>query len=423
MALATFCVVGQYQRVMLTRAAPGAVGIAAGPSRSTRSTQLAAPRAGVVAVISADTCRAPRRRRRGGHLCRGNPRRRGGRDDRRTDANRLCGASHGRAVAVGVTLSGIGDAIYYVMGEIQGSLSDLSIADAFWVTSYIAVAIGLSSLVVGSGSRRVDFDGLIDIGSFAVLAVIVVSQLSVVRDTLADTSSPLLARLTWTAYPMLDAALLGVATQAIVSKRMRNLRGLYLSARSRSVARLGLRLSVPQRQDGVTGWLDLGWMIGAASIAVSAWPSTAPQSRPSEPVAVDRMGDARIAITLLPLLVPASIEIWAHTRGDDPAPVPLFVAHAARRSGIRPLGRLVRARNRQEEALDAKTRFYTALAENSSDAVIVVGEGWTHSQRRPQSGRDARSTGRGDDRPGCNRPAPTGRSRCRARPCWSDGGR
>ena len=34
--------------------------------------------------------------------------------------------------------------------------------------------------------------------------------------------------------------------------------------------------------------------------------------------------------------------------------------------------RLVRARNRQEAALEHSTRFYTALAENSSDAVIVV---------------------------------------------------
>ncbi|MGZ4767563.1 MAG: putative bifunctional diguanylate cyclase/phosphodiesterase [Ilumatobacteraceae bacterium] len=276
-------------------------------------------------------------------------------------------------VAVGVTLSGIGDAIYYAMGEIQGSLSDLSIADAFWVAAYVAVAIGLSSLIVGSGSRRVDFDGLIDIGSFAVLAVIVVSQLSVVRDTLADTSATLLARLTWTAYPMLDAALLGVVTQAIVSKRMRNLHGLFLSLGVALWLVADFALLFVSDKTAVTTWLDVGWMVGAASIAVSAWPSTAPQSRPDQTLVVDRMSDARIAITLAPLLVPASIELWAHTRGYDPAPVPLFVATtllvglAFARST-----RLVRARNRQEEALERKTWYYTALAENSSDAVIVV---------------------------------------------------
>ncbi|HEX2783898.1 MAG TPA: hypothetical protein VHN36_09955, partial [Ilumatobacteraceae bacterium] len=90
-------------------------------------------------------------------------------------------------VAVGVTLSAIGDAIYYLLGFLQGAFSDLSVADAFWLTSYCAIALGLSSLTVGGrGRNRVDVDGLIDIGSFTVLAVIVVTQLDVVRDIITD---------------------------------------------------------------------------------------------------------------------------------------------------------------------------------------------------------------------------------------------
>jgi diguanylate cyclase (GGDEF)-like protein/PAS domain S-box-containing protein len=84
---------------------------------------------------------------------------------------------------------------------------------------------------------------------------------------------------------------------------------------------------------------------------------------------------ARIAITLLPLLAPGITEIWALSEGRDANPIPLFVATlllvalAFARST-----RLVKARNRQEDALRRKTWFYSALAENSSDAVIVVGK-------------------------------------------------
>lgn len=276
-------------------------------------------------------------------------------------------------VALGVSFSAIGDAIYYLMGLIQGSFSDLSIADAFWLASYVGIAVGLSTMIVGHGSRRVDVDGLIDIGSFVVLAVIVVTQLSVVRDTLRDTSFPIFSRVVWTAYPMLDAALLGVVTQAMVSKRLRNLNGLFLSLGVALwlVADFASLLIVDKTT--VTRWLDIGWMVGAASIAVAAWPSRARRAPPGDALAVHRVTDARIAITLLPLLVPGLIEIWALRQGHDPSAVPLFAATvvlvglAFARST-----RLVKSRNRQEEALERKTWFYTALAENSSDAVIVV---------------------------------------------------
>jgi len=278
-------------------------------------------------------------------------------------------------VAVGVALSAIGDGIYYVLEFIQGHFSDLSVGDAFWITSYCAMSIGLSSLVVsGRGRRRIDIDGLLDIGSFAVLAVIVVTELDVVRDIINDSSYSLLERATWTAYPVLDAALLGVAAQAFFSRRMRNRSGALLS--------LGIALWLISDFASLllddktvsTKWLDLGWMIGAVSVALSAWPSAAITPADAEDLPVRRVTGARIAITLLPLLVPGVIEIWTFARGRDSNPLPLFaatlllVALAFVRST-----RLVKARNRQEEALERKTWFYSALAENSSDAVIVVG--------------------------------------------------
>ncbi len=279
-------------------------------------------------------------------------------------------------VALGVTLSAIGDAIYFGRGWIEGSYSDLSAADAFWIASYLATAVGLSSLLVGGRvSRRLDVDGLIDIGSFAILAVIVVTQLDAVREIVADASYSLLERATWTAYPVLDAALLGVAVQAIISKRLRNWHGALLTFGIALWLVSDFASLLLDDKTVSTRWLDIGWMVGAVSVGVSAWPHRLARSSDGEEYTLRRVTGARIAITLLPLLVPGGIELWAFSHGSRPNPLPLFAATLALVGlAFARSARLVKARNRQEEALERKTRFYGALAENSSDAVIIIGK-------------------------------------------------
>jgi diguanylate cyclase (GGDEF)-like protein/PAS domain S-box-containing protein len=277
-------------------------------------------------------------------------------------------------IAVGVTCSAAGDLIYYVSGQITGTLWDVSVADAFWLASYVALAVGLSSLIVGGrGLRRIDIDALIDIASFAVLAMVVVTQFGVVRDIVNDTSYSVSTRLFWTAYPVLDAALLGVVVQAMVSRRLQGRSGLFL------IGGAGLWLIadfislVRADSSGIHQWLDLGWMAGAAGLAISTWPSATPNSHPERTFAATRVTNGRVFISLLPLLVPGLIEVWQFAHGRDRNPVPLLGATATllvlayMRST-----RLVNARNRQEAALEVSTRFYSALAENSSDAVIVI---------------------------------------------------
>ena len=164
-------------------------------------------------------------------------------------------------VAVGVTCSGAGDSIYYVMGLVSGNLADVSIADGFWLAAYVGLAVGVSSLIVGGfGRRRVDIDGLLDIGSFAVLAVVIVTQFSVVHDLVTDTSYSISTRMIWTAYPVLDAALLGVVAQAMLSKRLRNRSGFFLGLGA------GLWLisdftSLLMGSSDCTrgGWMSAGW--------------------------------------------------------------------------------------------------------------------------------------------------------------------
>ena len=76
---------------------------------------------------------------------------------------------------------------------------------------------------------------------------------------------------------------------------------------------------------------------------------------------------------LKPLLLPGGIQIWQFGKGHHSNPIPLFVATLALvLLAFARSTRLLKARNRQEAQLQHRTRFYTALAENSSDAVIVV---------------------------------------------------
>jgi diguanylate cyclase (GGDEF)-like protein/PAS domain S-box-containing protein len=280
-----------------------------------------------------------------------------------------------RCVAVAVSLSAIGDAIFYVLGLVDGALNDVSVADGFWVAAYVALAVGLSSLIVGGhGGRRVDIDGLIDIGSFAVLAVLVVTQFTVVHDLMFDVSYSVSTRMIWTAYPILDAALLGVFAQALISRRLRGRSGLFVLGGVTLWLISDLASLLITDAAGVFKWLDVGWMLGATSLAVSAWPA-----RLADPVHMAafktvRVTEARIFITLLPLLVPGAIAIRDSQIGRSSSPELLFgatvtlVVLAFARSA-----RLVKARNRQEQALERSTHFYeAALAANSSDAVIVV---------------------------------------------------
>jgi diguanylate cyclase (GGDEF)-like protein/PAS domain S-box-containing protein len=277
-------------------------------------------------------------------------------------------------VAAGLVLSAIGDVIFYVMDVFNRAPLDVSAADIFWVASYIVLGVGLSSLiVVRREARRVDVDGVIDIASFTVLAMIVVIRFTALGGIVSDTSTTLLSRLVSAAYPILDAALLGVIAQAIISRRLHGRSGVFVSCGVGLWLASDFAALLVTDPVEITKWLHVGLMLGAASLAVSTWPSGSAAAEDDDVVITGRVTDARILMTLMPLLVPGAIEVWEFSNGRDANPVPLFVATSILVVlAFTRATRLVKARNRQEAALAHATRFYAALAENSSDAVIVI---------------------------------------------------
>ncbi|MEO5902335.1 MAG: EAL domain-containing protein [Ilumatobacteraceae bacterium] len=274
-------------------------------------------------------------------------------------------------IAVALTSSAIGDCIFFLKTLIDGPPPGVTIADPLWIVAYVTLAVGL--FVGGYGMHRVDVDRLVDVGSFTIVTLIVVSQFAGVRLVLADSTAPVVDRVVSTAYPILDALLVGVVVQAILSGHVRGRSGKCVGCGIAAWLFSDFGWLLITDSTLIVRWLDVGWMIGAVSIAVSAWPVPATDRGGDAGFGVSEQTSARVFITLLPLLVPGGIGVWEFASGRHSNPVPLFgatialVALAFIRSA-----RLVIARNRQEQALERSTRFYAALAENSSDAVIVV---------------------------------------------------
>ena len=287
-------------------------------------------------------------------------------------------------IAVGLGCSAVGDGVYSLIVLFSGRQPEVSVADALWLAAYVGLAVGLSSLILGGGGwRRLDMDGLIDMGSFAVLAAIIVMQFTFVRDLTDDTSVSAFTRMVWAVYPVFDVALLALIAQAIVGRRVRGRSGFFVSCG----VTLWLISDFGQLINDVaviSVWWDAGWMLGAASLAASAWPARRSESVGNAPSTAVQVTGGRIGITLVPLLVPGIIAIWDFSIGRHVNPLPLsaatlvLVVLAYARST-----RLVKARNRQEAALEHSTQYYSALAENSSDAVIVVGADGQISNEAP----------------------------------------
>jgi diguanylate cyclase (GGDEF)-like protein/PAS domain S-box-containing protein len=277
-------------------------------------------------------------------------------------------------VATALTMSAIGDGVSALLGVFDESAIQKSGADALWLASYVALALGISSLRTGGQSvRRLDADGLIDVGFFAILAALVMTQFTVVRDMMNNTSFSLVARITWTAYPAFDAALLGVVVQSLASRRLRGSSAVFVTCGA--ALRLISDFSSVMLSDaiGTVRWLHAGWMLGAASLAVAAWPDHVTYAVPESPRPPKRVSTGRVFFMVAPLLVPGAIEVAEYAQGREMNPIPLLGATAALvLLAFGRASRSVTALNREERALERSTRYYAALAASSSDAVIVV---------------------------------------------------
>jgi diguanylate cyclase (GGDEF)-like protein/PAS domain S-box-containing protein len=275
-------------------------------------------------------------------------------------------------LAIGITSSALADIIYSAMNWTTDVASAVSVADVFWIGSYVALAAGVLHLIVShDGQSRWDTDALIDLGVMFVVSFTVIWQ-TTLASLLADGSAPLFHRLVWAAYPVLDATLVVLVIRLVAGHRMRSWASLALA--------IGLGMWLVSDfvyladSEATHWWLDSGWVVGAALMgyAVARLGAERPVAR-VEATRPDAVTPRRILLGLSPLLLPGAFMVFGYVRGDTTNPVPLFVATAvlAVFASVRAI-RLDRRAVAARERLAEQERHYRALVANSADAVLVV---------------------------------------------------
>ena len=87
------------------------------------------------------------------------------------------GASSRVWLAIGISASALGDVLYQAYVAVRDTVPDVSIADAPWIASYLAVGVGMLQLLRrGNRRSRRDLDGLIDMAVIALIAVLILWQ-------------------------------------------------------------------------------------------------------------------------------------------------------------------------------------------------------------------------------------------------------
>ena len=303
-------------------------------------------------------------------------------------------------LAIGVSASALGDVFSQVYIALNDTYPDVSVADGPWIASYVGVGVAMFMLLRrGRKEARSDVDGLIDMVVVVLLSSLVLWEFWL-NPTFTDSSVPLLVRGVWGVYPILDATLLALVVRTMIERRARTSMLLLLSAGVSLwlVSDFLFMTLVPEGT--LADLLDVGWMLGAATLAAACW-CRVERETPTEHL--ERrdgdVGKARIVLAFAPLLAPACIELVAYSRGVDANPIPLLLATVAfaALAGARAL-RLLRLRDRAQLDLESSEQLYRALAANSSDAVLLLDAEWVHPQRCTEPRRAGRPSRAADSR-------------------------
>jgi diguanylate cyclase (GGDEF)-like protein len=286
-------------------------------------------------------------------------------------ALRWAGRPGVRLIALGVTLSALGDLIWQLLAWTSG-VPDASVADLAYLSAYVALAIGLVRLATGvRRSSAVAAEGWIDALVVFIAVLLLVWQWSVAA-TVADDSLPVLTRAVWALYPALDAALIGLVFRLVTARTLdrRTRLAVVGGAGCWLLSDVGYLLGADGQVS--TMLLNTGWLVGALALAASTRPS---DRRPADVDDHDRLalGLGRLAVCLGALLVPPGIQLATDlTDGADASELTfagtiVLVALVFLRAAL-----LLHGEAQARAQVSAQQRYSAALAAHSSDAVVVI---------------------------------------------------
>ncbi|MGY1778086.1 putative bifunctional diguanylate cyclase/phosphodiesterase [Geodermatophilus sp. SYSU D00804] len=275
-------------------------------------------------------------------------------------------------LALGVSLSALADVVWQVQVSLTGSGTDVGIADAVYLGSYVSL---LASLALLARDRHPDRDqrlaGWIDALVVFVAALLVVWELSIAT-TVADAGLPLLDRVVLALYPALDAALIGLVVRLLVTRRQGERTSLAVAAACACWLVSDVAYLLDADAEGFGGWLDSGWLLGSALLALAVRHCAAGVAV-AGPREDDRTGLARLAVCLGALLVPPGVDAVLHVRGHghDSGVVFLAVVSLTALVFVR-AALLLRGEAAARALVRSRERFAAKLTAHSSDAVLVV---------------------------------------------------
>ncbi|SDD47480.1 hybrid sensor histidine kinase/response regulator [Nocardioides lianchengensis] len=204
-------------------------------------------------------------------------------------------------IAAGVTSSTLGEIVYFGY-ETRRQTPEASWADPFFVAAYVFLGIALLLTLV-RGQREAGLDALVDALTVLVVSGLLVWNLTI--DTLVsdDSYSPPV-RAVLATYPALDAVLLALVARVLADRRTRSAVSSWLAAGVTCWLVSDLGYLVLVRDGAVSRLLDAGWMIGSALLAAAALTPARALPEPAPVVSSRAAMLRRLAVAVLPLLVP-----------------------------------------------------------------------------------------------------------------------
>ncbi|MBS2938404.1 hypothetical protein KDN32_11685 [Nocardioides sp. J2M5] len=276
-----------------------------------------------------------------------------------------------RLIALGVSLTALGDLLWDLL-DFLGRPTNVSVADPAWFASYVALCGAV--WVVLARSRpggRPDAGFLVDALTVVVVSVLVFWHLAI-GSILAQDGLSTLAKVVWSAYPVLDAVLLAIVARVLLSGRGRRALdpGFALGV---GVWLLSDTATLVAHHPAALLLIELGWMVAPVLLARAVW-RVRLEDGPAAEEDVRHRWRVSLLIAIAPLAVPPALEVVAHLdgAGGDPwvlatgstALLALAFVRTARlmRSEERHVRELVAARDAALDASRAKSMFVATMS-------------------------------------------------------------